>query len=152
MPKGTSAPGKVSMLPTLVPPPPVPTNVSTRPLGDSAPVGGIVDGGGVGLGAVDDVLVLADEPPHPPRPTTASVARSGGNSERRSPLLLGIPTRTARHATRVARRNPGAHRVERGCACAPARPGRYSVSARWRRNVPVDRLTSRPWSSRVVAS
>src|SRR5579864_3708059 len=124
IPKGRSAPGKVSMLPTLVPPTPVPTNVSTRALGDSAPVGGIVDDDGVGLGALDEVLgdplVLAEGPPHPPRPTTASMTRVSGERVRRSPLRPGIPTRTACHATRGGAAHPGAHGGERRCACAPA--------------------------------
>src|ERR1700735_2463705 len=58
MPKGTSAPGNVSMLPTLVPPTPVPTRGSTSALRD------------VGMGALADVDDVVD--------TAAGVVFEGG--------------------------------------------------------------------------
>src|SRR5579862_1333064 len=109
-----SAPGKVSMLPTLVPPMPVPTKVLTSWLGDMRAswdaLGSVVESVD-DPGVEPDVAVLGAEGPHALRTAVATATMSR------------------------PRRNEGDY-----------------LSSRCSRKVPVDRLTSRPCPSRVVAS
>jgi hypothetical protein len=72
IPKGRSAPGKVSMLPTLFPPMPVPTNVSTRALGEKEPAGELVDGVGGAIVVLGAVTVRGGGAPHPLRTATGT--------------------------------------------------------------------------------
>jgi hypothetical protein len=93
-----SAPGKVSMLPTLLPPTPVPTKVSTSALGDR-PTGevGAVVGDEAGAPEFVDEPACGDNGPHPPRtPTDTTISRTAAPGILLGRIDLGaIPNRTA---------------------------------------------------------
>jgi hypothetical protein len=97
IPKGMSAPGKVSMLPTLFPPTPVPTKVSTSWLGVS-PTGEPGFGADVGdpeLGAevtVGGGAWCGDDPLHPATIAPDSANAISHDDGPRGAALLGPPS------------------------------------------------------------